>query len=264
MLLPEPQPTRWDLHGRMFGSEVRIRPVFWASCLLLGTIIYRDPDIGGMAMFGFWIAAVLITLLAHETGHVLAARLFRVHLRVVLSGLGGQVFGLDKAKRWQRVLILLAGPIGNLLLCGILWLSADPQWNPLPVDRLGRARTQFIANAVEIALLINAIWAFLNVLPLWPLDGGRVAVEIGEALLGRRGRTAALVLSLAVCLLLSLFVAAWARLTLTNRFDPRYALYLIFFCIQILYCYFFWISAFRALWGDSVPLDETGKSGRAA
>lgn len=261
---PEPLPTRWDLHWRMFGAEVRIRPIFWASCLLLGVIYYRDPDIGGMGMFWFWIGAVLISLLAHETCHILAARLFGTNVRVVLSGLGGQVHGLEERKRWQRVLILLAGSLGNLLLCGILWMIADPHWNPLPVDRLGPDWTRFIAHAVEIAFLINAFWALLNVLPLWPLDGGRAAVEMGEGLLGRSGQVVALLASLVVCLLLSYTVVRWARVSLINRFDPHYALYLLYFLIQSLYCYFLWLSTFRALWGDSESLDETTKPGRAA
>jgi Zn-dependent protease len=248
----------------MIGAEVRIRPLFWASCLLLGVIYYCDPEIGGMAMFWFWIAAVLVTLLAHETSHILAARLFGTRVRVVLSGLGGQVYGLEERKRWQRVLILLAGSLGNVLLYSILWLIADPEWNPLPVDRLGPDWIQFIANAAHIALLINAFWVLLNVLPLWPLDGGRVAVEIGEGLLGRRGQIVALVTSLIVCLLLSLTVVGWARLHLIDRFDPHYPLYLLFFLIQSLYCYFFWLSTFRALWGDSESLDDANKSGRAA
>jgi stage IV sporulation protein FB len=264
MLLPEPHPTRWDLHWRMLGAEVRIRPIFWASCVLLGVLFYRDPVIGGMAMFWFWSAAVLISLLIHETFHILAARLFGTRVRIVLSGMGGTVFGLEERKCWQRVLILLAGPLGNVLLYGILWVVADPQWNPLPIQRLGQDWTIFIANAAKIALLLNAFWAVLNVLPLWPLDGGRVAVEIGEALLGRMGQTLALLLSLLVCLLLSITVVGWARQNLTDRFDPRYPLHLLYFCILALYCYFFWISAFRALWGDPVPLDESGKSGRAA
>jgi stage IV sporulation protein FB len=263
MLLPEPRPSRWDLRWRMFGAEVRIRPIFWVSCLLLGIVVYRDPTIGGVGMFWFWLAAVLATLLAHETSHILAARLFGTCVRVVLSGLGGQVYGLDERKRWQRVLVLLAGSLGNMLIFGILWLATSER-TPLPVERLGQDWSTFIANAAWVLMMTNALWCLLNVLPLWPLDGGRATVEVGEALLGRRGQTAALVVSLAVCLLLSLAVAWWAHLTLINRFDPLYLIHFLFFCIQVLYCYFFWLSAFRALWGDSEPLDETNKSSRAA
>lgn len=264
MLLPEPQPTRWDLHWRMLGSEVRIRPIFWASCLLLGVIYYRDPDIGGVGMFWFWIAAVLTTLLVHHSCQILVARLFGTHVRVVIAGLGGLVHGLGERKLWQRALILLSGSLGNLLLYGLLWALADPHRNPLPVDRLGPEWTRFIAQAVGIAMLINAFWAILNALPLWPLDGGRVAVDIGDRLLGRRGQVIALVVSLVVCLLLSLTVVGWARQSLTNRFDPHYPLYLLFFLIQTLYCYFFWLSSFRALWGETPSRDEANKPDRAA
>jgi Zn-dependent protease len=248
----------------MLGAKFRIRPIFWASSLLVGVIYYRDPDIGGMGMFWFWIAAALVTVLAHEISHVLLARLFGSRVRIVLLGLGGQAYGLEERSRWQRVVILLGGGLGNLLICGILWLIADPQRNPLPVDRLGAEGTSFIANAVKTAFVINALWAFLNVLPLWPLDGGRVAVDIGEGLLGRRGQIAALLVSLLVCLLLSFTVIMWGWLSLTNRFDPHYPLYLLYFCIQSLYCYFLWLSTFRALWGDTDPFEEGNKSGFAA
>ena len=263
MLLPEPPSNRWELHWRMFGAEVRIRPIFWASCVLLGLPYYQYPEIGGMGAFWFWIAAVLVSLLAHETSHILVARLFGVRPRSVLSALGGQVYGLDELKRWQRVLVLLAGVLGNLLIYGILWLATSER-TPLPVARLGREWSTFIGNAVVVSMMINALWGLLNVLPLWPLDGGRIAVEVGDALLGRRGQTLALLLSLAVCLLLSLSVVGWARLSLIDRFDRRYRIYLSLFCIMVLYCYIFWLVTFRALWGDPLPLDESSKSGRAA
>jgi stage IV sporulation protein FB len=256
MHLTEPRPTRWDLQWRMFGAEVRIRPLFWGSCVLLGVIFYRDPENGGMVMFWSWVAAVLISLLVHETCHLLVARFFGARARVVLAGMGGTVFGLDEQKRWQRVLVLLAGPLGNVLLLGILWgITAAP------LSREGRV---FLAPHVWLLMWINAFWGVLNLLPLWPLDGGQVAVEMGAALLGRRGQITALLASLFVCLLLSFTVVGWARRSLTNRFDPHYPLYLSYFCIQALYCYFFWISTFRALWGEPVPLDGPSKSGRAA
>ncbi|MHB1423500.1 MAG: site-2 protease family protein [Gemmataceae bacterium] len=257
MLQPEPPPTRWDLHWRMLGCEVRIRPIFWASCSLAGLVIYRDPEIGGVTMFCFWIAAVLFSLLARETSQILAARLFGTRLRVALSGLGGQVYGLEERKPWQRVLILLAGTLGNLLILGILWGITER-----PLLR-GDWRVA-LAPYFWLLMWINAFLTAFNLLPLWPLDGGRAAVEIGEALWGKLGRKLALLASLAVCLLLMLSVAMWGRLALIARFDQRYIVHFSFFCIQALYCYFLWMSAFRALWGDPVSLDETSKSGRAA
>jgi len=263
MLLPEPQPSRWDLHWRMFGAEARIRPIFWPSCVLLGLIYYQDRVVGGTGAFCFWIAAVLVSLLAHETSHILVARLFGARPRCVLSGLGGQVYGLDERKRWQRVLVLLAGSLGNVLIFGILWLAISER-TPLPVAQLGRDWSTFIANGTKMLMMINALWCLLNVLPLWPLDGGRIALEVGDALLGRRGQTLALLLSLLTCLLMSASVVVWARYFLIDRFDPAYGIYLSYFCIMALYCYLFWLVTFRALWGDPLPLDEPDKSGRAA
>jgi stage IV sporulation protein FB len=262
MLLSEPQPGRWELRGRLFGAELRIRPLFWPSCVLMGVPYYQDPDAGGMGAFTFWIAAVLISMLAHEAAHIIAARLFGIRPRIVLSGLGGQVYGLNDLKRWRRVLVLLAGPLGNLLIYAVLRLIIE--LTRLPVEQLGAEWSNFIGNAVFISMLINALWCLLNALPLWPLDGGRIALEVGEALLGTRGQTLALLLSLLVCFLMSVFVVGWARLSLTNPFDKHYLIYLIFFGIMALYCYIFWLITFRALWGDSAPLDESTKSGRAA
>ncbi|HEY7425118.1 MAG TPA: hypothetical protein VH682_12885, partial [Gemmataceae bacterium] len=72
MHTPEPRPSRWELRGRLFGAEVRIQPIFWVSCVLPGVIYYQDPKVGGVAAFCFWVAAVLVSLLAHEIGHILA------------------------------------------------------------------------------------------------------------------------------------------------------------------------------------------------
>jgi membrane-associated protease RseP (regulator of RpoE activity) len=216
---------------------------------LPGVIYYQDPEIGGVAAFCFWVAAVLVSLLAHEIGHILAARLFGVHPRIVLTGLGGQVFGLDKVKRGPRLLIGLAGALANLLIYGLAW-SVTSEAFPLPL-----AWRFALVPAMWLLMWINIFWGLLNLLPLWPLDGGRIAVEVGEALLGRRGQTLALLLSLVVSFLLMIYVVVWMRLTLINPFDVHYRVYLEYFCIQAIYCYAFWLSAFRALWGDHEPAD---------
>jgi stage IV sporulation protein FB len=260
MSLPEPRPTRLELRWRMFGAEFRVRLMFWVSTALLGVYYYQNPDLGGVGPFCFWFAAVLVSLLAHETGHVLVARLFGICPRVVLSGLGGQVFGTETLRGWQRLLVALAGPLMNVLLfgalCGIIFQTSL-------LDRLD----VFSRLAIWQLLKINALWAILNVLPLWPLDGGRLAAEAGEALLGKRGRTLALLTSLATTFLLTAAVVVWMYRRdspLRNRFDPLYPLYLGYFCILVLYCYALWLSAFRALWGEQAPPGTTTGPGQAA
>jgi membrane-associated protease RseP (regulator of RpoE activity) len=243
----------------MLGAEVRVQLLFWVSCVLVGVVYYQYPkvreQIGGLAAFFSWLAAALVSLLMHETGHLLAARLFGVRPRVVLSGLGGRLFGLETLKRWQVLLVLAAGPLMSFLLYGVFWLVTDPSVGErLPLPRDWRV---FLGPSLWLLMWINIFWCLLNVLPLWPLDGGRFAVEIGEALLGRRGRTLALLLSLVVTLLLIVFVAVWIRVSLINRFDPRYLIYFVYSCIMSLYCYAFWLSTFRALWGDSEKTEVT-------
>jgi membrane-associated protease RseP (regulator of RpoE activity) len=237
----------------MFGTDFRVRPLFWVSCALLGVIYYQYPEIGdeigGVTAFFLWMAAVLVSMLAHEIGHALAARWFGGRARIVASGLGDQIFGVDSLRRWQRVLIALAGPLGNALILGVLWAITAV---PLPIDW-----RFFLAPGVWVLMWINVFWCLLNLLPLWPLDGGRIAVELGTALFGRRGSTLALLLSLVVSLLLIFFTITWMRSRLTDRFDIHYPIYFTYFCILALYCYAFWLSAFRALWGDSLPENKS-------
>ncbi|HWG43770.1 MAG TPA: site-2 protease family protein [Gemmataceae bacterium] len=249
MRLSEPRPMRWELHWHLFGADFRVRPLFWVSCALLGVIYYQYPEIreqiGSVTAFGLWMAAVVVSMLAHEMGHAFAARWLGVPLRIVVSGFGGQLFGLEEVRWGRSVLIYLAGPLVNVLILAILWgITALP----LPMDwRL------FLAPGIWLLGWINAFWCLLNLLPLWPLDGSRIAIELGTALLGRRGQTLALLLSLVVSLVLAIFVILWMRVVLTNPFDVHYSVYFIYFCILALYCYAFWLSTFRALWGDPQP-----------
>ncbi len=140
----------------------------------------------------------------------------------------------------------------NVLLFGVLWGITSI---PLPVDRIGHDWLVYLVNSTWLLMWMNAFWSLLNLLPLWPLDGGRIAAELGMAALGRRGQTLALLLSLVVCIGLIVFVILWMHLVLNNRFDVHYPVYFTYFCILSLYCYAFWLTRFRALWGDPVPPD---------
>lgn len=241
---PEPEQTRLDLRLRLPGAAVRITPLFWAASALLGVRYYTDPEEGNPGWFLFWMAATLFSVLLHQFGQVFAARLFGVRGHVALSGLGGITFGLEALGRWRRILVLLAGPATVAVVLALGWgLTALPY-----PELIGKARAE-VGTGVRLLALIATFWAALNLLPLWPLSGGRVACEIGEGLFGRWGINAALLLSILTAGLL----AIWRILQLAQdldvyRFDPRYRAFLTQNVILILFCFAFWLQGFRALW----------------
>jgi Zn-dependent protease len=245
----------------MFGADFRIHPLFWVSSALMGAYYYQHPTDGGVGVFIFWMAAVFVSILLHELGHVVAARLFGVRGRVYISGLGGRLLNLAELKYWQHVVVLLAGPLTSWLIAGVLWLSAcEPVLDALKE----RGWAELFVNAVLVLILGNFWWGLLNLLPLWPLDGGQLAVESAERLLGSRGVAPAALLSVVVAGLLTVWVGLEMRARLFNRFDPLYLLRLEEFAILTVYCFIFWTKSFLLLWGNSQSLDETTKSGRAA
>lgn len=256
--LPEPRRTRLELRFRLFGVPVRVGVLFWVASAALGVQHYADPETGTFGWFAFWMAAALVSVLVHEMGHVLVGRLFGMRGQVVLYGLGGLTLGVDDlARRWQRILVLLGGPLAGALVVAGVW---GITFLPLP-DLTDEAR-RMVGNGLVMLSLINCTWTLLNLLPLWPLDGGRVACEIGEGLFGPRGVTVALVLCLLTAGSLALMVAVMLALLLNTHFVPgrldawlpvaqRGGVWLLQFLLEALFCYLLWIRTFRALWPET-------------
>ena len=111
---------------------------------------------------GFFVFAAVAAVLIHEASHAAAARLFGVRAKELrLLPFGAQV-DIDCAflRVRERILILLAGSFGNIiavLVAGsFLWLFPN------------------LFMVFEIFIVANAVPAFLNLLPVYPLDGGKV------------------------------------------------------------------------------------------
>jgi stage IV sporulation protein FB len=246
MKLQEPRPTRFDLRWRALGAPVRITPLFWFSCALMGLRYFADPEGGSLGYFLFWMMAAFTSVLLHELGHLLAGRLFGMRPEVILYGLGGLTTGVEAlSRRWQRVFVLLAGPVLQLLFVSFIW---GITWFPFPGVFRDWGWQAPIANGLFILLWINLYWAILNVIPLWPLDGGRVASEIGEALFGPKGHSVGLGLSIVCAGMLALAATLQMSWRLSFPFDPRYVLYLTEYCIAILYLFLLWLRNFNELW----------------
>ena len=122
----EPNATSFDVRFRIFGIHVRVHPLFWLFSAILGwpSGLARNEQRLLVPFVLIWIGCVFVSILIHELGHVLMGRLFGSDGYIVLYSFGGVAVGSnDLRRRWQRILVTLAGPLVQLLLFGLTLLA---------------------------------------------------------------------------------------------------------------------------------------------
>jgi stage IV sporulation protein FB len=187
----EPERTQFDLSWRMLGAPVRVHPWFWVMSLMLGW----DNSHEGLEYVFIWVVCVFVSILVHEFGHVLMGRLFGAHSHVVLHALGGLAVGSSALhNRWQRIAVYLAGPGAGFILGGFFWLVSPSDNAQLP---------PLASAALEFMIWINVGWGILNLLPIWPLDGGRVCRDYLDWAMPEKGLKISLAVSIITCGLLA-------------------------------------------------------------
>lgn len=162
----------WSINlFRIFGIQLAVHATF---VLLLVYYGWRGWQLGGV--FGaLWSVAVIVAffvcVVLHELGHSLTARRYGVQTpRILLLPIGGMA-EMDRIPRRPsaELLITIAGPAVNYLL---VLLLLPLVWSEL----MGRVEIQDFSVA---DLLIQLWWANLimgtfNLLPVFPMDGGRI------------------------------------------------------------------------------------------
>lgn len=140
-------------------------------------VAFNNRENGPMGMVLGLLQAVLIiaSVVVHELGHALVARNFRLFpIDITLNAFGGYTRHAVAPKAWQSLLVTLAGPTFSFILgFGMLALA-----RVLP--------NVYIASFCATIGAMNLFWAFFNMLPMYPLDGGQ-AVAHGLALKWRKG-----------------------------------------------------------------------------
>jgi len=200
----EPSQTQFDLRFRLFGIDVRVSPWFWVIMAAMGwgggPAHDREHFLQHLIV---WIACCFVSILIHEMGHVLAGRLFGSDGHIVLYGMGGLAIGssgLDR--RWQRIVVYAAGPGADFLLVGLIW-------GGLVLAGVDRTTMPLMAReAFADMVWINLVWGFMNLLPVFPLDGGQISRDVCSGLWHDRGVRISLGLSTLVAALIALHAAA--------------------------------------------------------
>jgi len=113
------------------------------------------------------VFVLTLSLLVHEFGHALAARYYRLSPRVTLVGWGGVCHHMPAKKDGHDAVIVIAGPLAGLVL-GVLALVAQSVFSSELQQR------QLFAVTLDLLVYIGVYWSLVNLLPLWPLDGGQL------------------------------------------------------------------------------------------
>jgi Zn-dependent protease len=204
-VLADPPPTPYDLNFRLLGFRVRIHPLFWLGAVLLGAGTLN----AGVQFLLIWVGVVLVSILVHELGHAVAFRAFGTDCHITLWLFGGLAVPYSGvAGRGRRIIVYLAGPIAGFILCGIVYATHQA------TDWGSRRNGDEVAWLYIALIFVNLFWGILNLLPVFPLDGGQVSRELCEAKWRGRGLQVALKISVGVA-------AAVAAYSLFSYIDVR-------------------------------------------
>lgn len=187
--------------GKIFGVPTDLH---WTFVFVPITILYfaYTPGYGMNWQSAAWwstIASLLFTfILVHELGHALVARDRGVRAeRIILFPLGGGAYLPDQPKQlWAEVLVYAAGPLANIFLAVLAWIALllRPDGELLIAYFLRLSGNIVVQPAIfdqilGITLGVNLLLAFGNLLPAYPLDGGRILRALLRKPLGARTAT---------------------------------------------------------------------------
>ncbi len=173
----------WSLNiGSVAGTVIRIHVTFLLFLAWIFGVSYFSS--GPQVALGALLFMVLLFLcvLLHEFGHIFAARAFGVRTPdVILLPIGG-VSRLERIpeKPKEEFLIAIAGPMVNVAITLVLFLLAGANISNFHLATLWSAKV----SMVERLALVNLFLAVFNLIPAFPMDGGRVlrallAVRLG-------------------------------------------------------------------------------------
>lgn len=171
---------------------INIYPMFWFLIILLGWI--NSFSLLGTAL---WMLVILVSVLVHEYGHALTAMAFGQTAEISLVALGGVTQRKGKQLTlWQEFLVVLNGPVAGALLAMVAY------WF---MGHIGEHKTGNVwSYVVAITFYANVFWTIVNLLPIHPMDGGRLLSIMMEAAFGMRGVRIALFISSVLALIASL------------------------------------------------------------
>jgi len=200
-------PSSQGFSFNLFGFPTVIQPFFWLIAALIAALIsggINDDMPLWVAHVLVGMAVVLVSVLVHELGHAFTFRhLFRTPCTIVLHGFGGMAIpshyrpGHGFSGAVAECFLAFSGPLAGFILAFFaFWFL---QFIPIDNENAGLA-TALLRYFLFWTTWISIFWGILNLLPIFPMDGGQIARAVCVFLFPRRGIEVSLILSMMVAI----------------------------------------------------------------
>jgi Zn-dependent protease/CBS domain-containing protein len=159
---------RWSLPiGSIAGTVIRIHVTFLLFLVWLWALFFRQGGAEAAWQGTTFIVLIFFCVLLHELGHVFAARYYGVKTRDVTLWPFGGIASMKRMpeKPSQELVVAVAGPAVNVIIVAVLALWLGP--------RLGTGSLAELDSPAKV-LWANVILVAFNLIPAFPMDGGRV------------------------------------------------------------------------------------------
>lgn len=152
--------------GRIFGIPLRVHITFPLILLVFGLEGALRGGAGEALMAVVLVLAVFICVILHELGHSLQVKRYGIKVRdITLLPIGGMARAESiPEKPIQEIVVAISGPLVNFILAGLLLGLIVLLDRPLDVE----------GDLLASLLSINLVLGVFNLIPAFPMDGGRI------------------------------------------------------------------------------------------
>ncbi len=156
--------------------------MFWLASIVFG--IQLPPR-----LVVIWVGVVFISILIHELGHALTIRAFGWYPLILLYTFGGlAIYQPTHRDPRKELLISLAGPAAGLLFGALIVLVLRATHHEVYFKLGGPIGLQwsfaagitnvYLRDGIDFVLQVTIWWSLINLLPVYPLDGGQSCRQI--------------------------------------------------------------------------------------
>jgi len=181
---------KWTLNlGKLLGVNIKVH---WTFFLLLLWVVFLEYNKGSNAntivLTTVFVLTIFACVVLHEMGHILMARRFGINTRkITLLPIGG-VASLERIPEnpKKELLVAIAGPLVNVVIAAIIFPFLGDLTSYMPTEANHEVTASITTGNFWFNLfVINIVLVLFNLLPAFPMDGGRMFRSLLAMKMGR-------------------------------------------------------------------------------